>query len=266
MIINKPVKEEWDQIAKFNGWFAEPKLDGCRLLFQDGKLIRENGLVKNTQYPEVIDVLAKLPSGVVLDGELCNLIDPFSANFNMLQHRINLQNKLKIKLLAKSNPATFVAFDILKNEGQDLTKLPYIERIKTLVSVLRSNLTENDFQRVTQIQQFSPEELKQVIPKYNMEGIILKDPNSSYQSSWIKMKAEHEIDCKVVGFTNEIRNISALELDDLNGNYVGKVNYINYPQTEEFAKKLVGMIAVVKYNMKTPDGKLRFPVLKELRG
>lgn len=264
MIYNKPIKAEWTELDKYNDWLAEPKLDGCRLMYKDQTLVRENGLTKNIQYPEVIEVLEKLPEGLVLDGELCNLNNPFNASFNTLQHRINLQDKLKIKMLAKSYPATYVVFDILKREGNDLSKLPYIERIKILDSVLREDLKKTDFQRVTQIQQFKPKDLAQVIGKYQMEGIILKDPKSPYQSSWIKMKAEYEMDCIVKGFTSEIRQISALELEDRNGNYVGKVNY-QQEQSEEMAKKIVGMIAVVQYNRRTKDGKLVFPVLKELR-
>lgn len=264
-MINKPIKEEWNKINKFSNWFAEPKLDGCRLLYQDGNLIRDNGLIKNVQYPEVIDVITKLPDGLVLDGELCNLNDPFSADFNKLQHRINLKDKIRINLLAKAEPATFVAFDILKYEGQDLKKLPYLERIKILVSVLKKHLNqETDFQRVRQMFQFNPTDLVKLISQYQMEGIVLKDPSSPYNANWIKMKAEYEIDCKVIGFTSETRMISALELEDLKGNYVGKVNY-QKEQTEEMAKKLVGMIAVVIYNRRTKDGKLVFPVLKELR-
>lgn len=263
--INKPVKEEWDQLNKYSSWFAEPKYDGVRLLYKEGKLIRDNGLIKNTMYPEIMDTITKLPDGVVLDGELCNLKNEYSADFNKTQHRITLKDKLRIKLLSQAEPATFVAFDILKFEGNDLTTTPLIERIKILDSVLQKNLKGTDFDRVKQMQQYSPKDLSQVIRKYDMEGMVLKDPNSAYRTNWIKMKAEYEIDCKVVGFTSETRPISALELNDLKGNYVGKVSWSKYPCTEEWAKKVVGMIAVVQYNRKTNDGKLIFPVLKELR-
>lgn len=263
--INKPIKEDWKNINKFSTWFAEPKLDGCRLLYKDGKLIRENGLIKNVQYPEVLDVISKLPDGTILDGELCNLTDHLTADFNKLQHRINLKDKLKIKLLAKAEPASFIAFDILRHDGQDVTKLPFQERIKLLDSVLQKNLNHTDFQTVKQMKQYNPIELSKVIIEKNMEGMVLKDPNSVYQSNWIKMKAEYEMDCKVVGFTSETRPISALELNDLKGKYVGKCSWSKYPCTEEWAKKVVGMIAVVQYNRLTKEGKLVFPVLKELR-
>jgi len=260
--VNKPAKEEWNNISKFSTWYAEPKYDGVRLLYKDGKLVRENGLIKNDMYPEIINTISKIPDGTILDGELCNLNDLYTADFNKTQHRINLKDKLKIKLLAKAEPATFMVFDILKHEGNDLTKLPYKERIKILVSVM--NRFDKTEQRVKQIHQYDPMDLSKVIVKYQMEGMVLKDPSSVYQSEWKKMKAEYEIDCKVVGFTSETRMISALELEDLQGNYVGKVNY-QKEQTEEVAKKLVGMIAVVQYNRRTKDGKLVFPVLKELR-
>jgi ATP-dependent DNA ligase len=263
--VNKPIKEDWKNINKFSTWFAEPKLDGCRLLYKDGQLIRENGLIKNVQYPEVLDVISKLPDGTILDGELCNLTDHFTADFNKIQHRINLKDKLRIKLLSKAEPASFVAFDILEHDGEDLTKLPLLDRIKILDSVLQKHLNQTDFQTVKQIQQFNPIELAKVIVEKKMEGMVLKDPSSAYRTNWIKMKAEYEMDCKVVGFTSETRPISALELEDLKGKYVGKCSWSKYPCTEEWAKKVVGMIAVVQYNRLTKDGKLVFPVLKELR-
>ena len=161
--INKPIKEDWKNINKFSTWFAEPKLDGCRLLYKDGKLIRENGLIKNVQYPEVIDVISKLPDGTILDGELCNLTNHLTADFNKLQHRINLKDKLRINLLAKAEQASFVAFDILRHDGQDVTKLPFQERIKLLDSVLQKNLNHTDFQTVKQMKQYNPIELSKVI-------------------------------------------------------------------------------------------------------
>ena len=271
--VNKPVKEEWKNINKFSTWFAEPKYDGVRLLYKEGKLIRENGLVKNEMYPEIMSSITNIPDDTILDGELCNLNSKgfsadktqfFSADFNKTQHRINLKDKLKIKLLSQAEPATFVAFDILKHEGDDVTKLPLSERIKILDSVMSKSFDQTE-QRVKQIQQFNPLDLSKVITKYQMEGMVLKDPSSAYQANWIKMKAEYEMDCKVVGFTSETRPISALELNDLKGNYVGKCSWSKYPCTEEWAKKVVGMIAVVQYNRLTKDGKLIFPVLKELR-
>lgn len=261
---NKPIKDVWQNLHKYNRYVAEPKLDGCRLFVQDGKLIRENGLVKNEQYPEVLEVVSKLPEGIVLDGELCNPINAFSADFNKLQHRINLKNKLRIKQLSKSEPASFVAFDILKYENQDLKSMPYHERFSLLGKVLEENLVIEDLNRLCRVNQYKPNDLFPLVTKYNMEGIVLKNPDATYRSNWIKMKAEYEIDCKVVGFTSETRLISALELEDQSGNYLGKVNY-QQEQSETIAQKLKGMIAVVTYNRKTKDGKLVFPVLKELR-
>ena len=96
------------------------------------------------------------------------------------------------------------------------------------------------------------------------EGIVLKDPNSKYDSKWLKYRKYLESDLKVVDVTSEKRLISALVLENSKGESVGKVNYTGYPQTEEMKKKVIGMTAVVEH-MQTKDGKVRFPVLKELR-
>ncbi len=117
--------------------------------------------------------------------------------------------------------------------------------------------------------QFTPTEIRPFIEKYEMEGVVVKLRSAKYydDKAQIKLKAWEEDDFKVTGFTSSERLISALEIVDFDGNDRGKVNYTGYPDTEEWAKKVVGMTAVVRYLKYTDNtgNKLKFPVLKELR-
>jgi len=264
---SKPFKEDWDDLASFANWIAEPKLDGMRSYMsigQDIKLLRDDGKNKTQGFPEII---AKANSAnltehadTIIDGEICIMKSPLIADFPAMQKRMNLTDQLKVKLLSSNKPAQFIAFDILKFEGKDLTKEPFVERRK----ILEKFIPKNPFDVVSQ---WKTNELLKQVEKLDMEGIVVKEPNSIYeykrQETWRKFKKRFESDYIVDDFTSENRAISSLLLKDAKGNDVGKVNYTGYPQTEEMKKKLKGMTAVVTY-MKS-KGKLRIPVLKELR-
>lgn len=246
-----------------DGFVAEPKLDGerCLVTKENEKitLIRENGNVKNSHYPELVDYFSKLvlPNNTILDGEICVLENDFKANFNRLLNRQTISS-LKQKLLVQQMPVSFVGFDILKYDGDDLTREPFDYR--------RSVLEKSGIRIMPQ---FTPAEFHPFIEQYKMEGVVVKRKSAKYydEKAQIKLKAWEENDFKVTGFTSGNRLISALEIETFDGDDAGKVNYTGYPDTEEWAKKVVGMIAVVRYLKYTDNTgeKLKFPVLKELR-
>lgn len=267
MVVNKPIKMSWDSYSNLSKTFlAEPKLDGMRIqIVKDDKLrlLRENGVDKTKQFPEVFNQINKLPDDTILDGEICILENEYVADFQKLQTR-STTDDLKIKLLSQKIPATFVAFDILKYEGENLEQFPLHVRkeyLKNIDQIINLNKLNN----LKVIQQYDPVKLKtQIELLEHAEGIVLKDPDSAYDSKWLKYRKYLESDLKVVGVTSNKRLISALELENSKGESVGKVNYTGYPQTNEMKNKVIGMTAVVQH-MQTKDGKVRFPVLKELR-
>lgn len=249
---------------KFADYIAEPKLDGERVLVQKQNdkitLVRENGNVKNSHYPELVDFFSKLnlPNKTIIDGEACVLKNDFHANFNQLLNR-QTTGSLRQKLLLKQLPVTFVSFDILQYDGEDLTRETFEDR---------RSILEKTGARV--MPQFNPKEIHPLIDKYEMEGVVVKLKSAKYydDKAQIKLKAWEENDFKVTGFdTSESRLISALHIETFDGVDAGKVNYTGYSDTEEWAKKVVGMIAVVRYLKYTDNtgNKKKFPVLKELR-
>lgn len=249
---------------KFADYIAEPKLDGERVLVekQNDKitLVRENGNVKNSHYPELVDFFSKLnlPNKTIIDGEACVLKNDFHANFNQLLNR-QTTGSLRQKLLLKQLPVTFVGFDILQFDGEDLTRETFEDR---------RSILEKTGARV--MPQFNPKEIHPLIVKYEMEGVVVKLKSAKYydDKAQIKLKAWEEDDFKVTSFdSSESRMISALHIESLDGIDAGKVNYTGYSDTEEWAKKVVGMIAVVRYLKYTDNtgNKKKFPVLKELR-
>lgn len=254
IVINKPI-EIYDYEALpnyFDNWYAEAKLDGIRTQLSRTDLTRDQRS-KTSGFPEILPLMENIPEGTVLDGELCVLDNEYHATFERILARNNLQDKTRINLLSSKYPATFVAFDIIQFDNRDVTNLPIELRKKILATI-----------RIPQVKVYAVDELLPKIKPFDMEGIVLKKKDSRYQSNWLKFKNYVENDFKVVGTNSKTRLISSLNLVDSKGNDVGTVNYINYPQTEEMKKKVIGMTAVVRHQW-TEAGKVRFPVLKELR-
>jgi DNA ligase-1 len=96
------------------------------------------------RFPEIEALARALPEGTVLDGEILvwkEEADPETgelrgrpAPFALLQQRIGRKNLTK-KILAEA-PVSFMAYDLLEQDGQDLRGLPQRERRARLEAVL----------------------------------------------------------------------------------------------------------------------------------
>lgn len=120
-------------------YLYEPKWDGFRtIVFRDGgevELGSRNEKPMTRYFPEVLDaVRAALPPRCVVDGEI---IVPVGGHleFERLQERIHPAAS-RVRLLAGSTPAVFVAFDLLALGDVDTTVLPFRERRAALEGLL----------------------------------------------------------------------------------------------------------------------------------
>ena len=255
-------ESNWDNISKskYSNYIAEPKFDGVRVLAQkmDGIIKIHRGLdnVKNDQFPEVLKQLSDMPDNTMYDGELCILNNSsdelLSADFSAIQKRILLKEPRKIDFLSAKNPATLVVFDCLIKNGVDIRGKPLLQRKQEIENCIKTL-------------EYKPDELLQMIQKNDMEGIVIKDPNGIGNKSWVKFKNWIEATYKVIGTNSLSQNISSLELENLQGIAVGKVNYqFNEPelQTDQIKEKLIGSLVEVR-SMFTSKGKVRFPSLQK---
>lgn len=116
------------------GWAFEFKWDGVRALFdvteRGYRLLSRNGNDVGAAYPE----LAPLAEGLgdaLLDGEIV-VFSGGRPSFELLQRRMHVRAPAQARRLAEQIPVTFVAFDLLRRYGVDLTARPYAERRATL--------------------------------------------------------------------------------------------------------------------------------------
>ncbi|WP_460463719.1 ATP-dependent DNA ligase [Arthrobacter pigmenti] len=123
------------------GQLYEPKWDGFRsIIFRDGDELEigsRNGKPMTRYFPEVVTALKEnLPDRCVLDGEIV-VVDPSGRglDFEVLQQRIHPADS-RVQLLSKETPASFVAFDLLAIDDEDLTGQPMDRRRARLEEIL----------------------------------------------------------------------------------------------------------------------------------
>ncbi|MGC8547902.1 MAG: non-homologous end-joining DNA ligase [Candidatus Micrarchaeia archaeon] len=179
------------------------------------------------RYPEFADFFKSVKAHrAILDGELV-VFDKGKPNFNLLQEREQTSNQTRISVLSSLHPATYVVFDILHKDGNDLLDLPLSER----KSILESTLEESDYAILSKYVSKKGKELFKRVRKAGLEGVMAKAIKSPYVQErskyWLKIKALSTIDAVVLGFTStDKEQLSALLLGAYSSGklvYIGKV-------------------------------------------
>ena len=177
-------------------WLFEIKLDGYRAIAEVNndkvRLYSRNGLDFSNHYPTVFEALKKLKTDAIFDGEIVALDNNNHTSFQQLQH-------------VSDDPTIAVyyyIFDLLEYNGDDIRNLPLIERKKILQKLLKKN---NQIRYSDHIEKDGKDFFK-LIKKQNLEGMIAKRSNSTYQSEkrngdWLKVKYHHEQEAVIAGFT-----------------------------------------------------------------
>ena len=122
-----------------DGWLFEPKWDGFRaIVFRDhDRLYIQSRDLKplDRYFPELEPAFREnLPERCVVDGELVIAIG-HGLDFEALQMRLHPAAS-RVKKLAASTPASFVAFDLLAEGERDLRPRPQAERRMALEEAL----------------------------------------------------------------------------------------------------------------------------------
>src|SRR4030095_15041344 len=128
-----------DALPDGAGWQFEPKWDGFRtIVFRDGDellLPSRDEKPMNRYFPELVrPPAAALPARCVVDGEIV-IVGAAGLDFEALLLRIHPATS-RVKLLAEESPASFVAWDLLALDDDDLRPRPLAERRERLEQVL----------------------------------------------------------------------------------------------------------------------------------
>lgn len=187
------------------GLFYEPKWDGFRcIVFRDGEdvvLGSRNEKPLTRYFPELVEALrANVPDRCVLDGEVV-IAGPTGLDFDVLSQRIHPAAS-RIKLLSETTPASFVAFDVLALDDEDLRGQPYASRRAALEKALSGAQPPIHLTPVTT----SPVVARDWFTRFEgagLDGVIVKSATLLYQADkrvMLKVKHERMADCVVGGF------------------------------------------------------------------
>jgi DNA ligase 1 len=139
-MLASPAETPQDLVAAFpSGALVEDKFDGIRAqLHKFGSQIEfySRTLDRITEFPELVQPARSIPGDFILDGEIIGLRNGRAIPFTEFQQRLG---RKQIDLFTSSNlPGSFVAFDVLHLNGEDLLDLGLAERRIRLEQLLAS--------------------------------------------------------------------------------------------------------------------------------
>ena len=188
-----------------DGWAYEVKWDGMRALaFVDGTTLRvqsANERDVTVSWPELADLPDAVPaSTALLDGELVATDEAGQPSFSRLQQRMHVTSPAEARRRATEVPVTYVVFDLLHLDGNDLTSMPWADRRRLLDQVLDAGPAW----RASPVHDDGPE-LLQAATDRGLEGIVAKRIDSRYEPgartrSWLKVKVRHRQEMVVGGW------------------------------------------------------------------
>ena len=181
-------------------WFVEWKWDGIRsqIIVRNGELYiwsRGEELVTD-KFPELHNAAKSLPDGTVLDGEIICFGEDKPMPFNILQTRIGRKNLSK-KILTEA-PVSFIAYDILEINGNDIRSTPQLKRRQILEDLYGGVGLEAPL-RLSPLIQFNTwedlENLHKESREYAAEGFMIKRKDAAYltgrkKGDWWKWKVD----------------------------------------------------------------------------
>ena len=186
-----------DEVPAGNGWIHEYKYDGYRLLLAVGDGVAtawtRNGKDWSDRFKALVKAAAGLPAGCLIDGEAVAIDERGKPSFQLLQATLKDQ---------KGANLAFYAFDLLIDRGEDIRKLPQLERKERLASLLEG---------------VSPpilygdhvigrgEALFDEVCRQGGEGIVSKSADAPYRGtrtrSWLKIKCIQRQEFVIIGWS-----------------------------------------------------------------
>jgi ATP-dependent DNA ligase len=190
-------------------WVYEPKWDGFRsIAYFDGTDVElgSRGSKTLTRYfPELVAALREqLPGPCVLDGEIVVRRGSAGAerlDWEALSQRIHPADS-RVRMLAESTPASFIAFDLLAEGDVSLLDQSLAVRREGLERVLAEVRAPLHLTRITP----DAEEGRRWFTEFEgagLDGVVAKDTATAYQPGkriMVKVKHERTADVVLTGY------------------------------------------------------------------
>ncbi|MEO9299846.1 DNA ligase D [Devosia alba] len=281
------------EVPEDRGWVFEMKYDGYRcqaaIAGDQVRLYTRTGKDWTEQFAAIVPPLTHITKGsALIDGELCAFDDKGRADFSTLKDH-----------LSNGGPLSFFAFDLLEQDGEDLTGLKLSERkdrLETLLGKIDSSSLVQFSAHVTG----NGQKVFDTICREGHEGIIAKQADAPYRGernrSWLKIKCTRRQEFVIAGWSPSTKKRSFASLllgiwEDGKLIYRGRVGtgftvdqadalqaqldararktspFVDVPKPITRAARWVTpeLVAEIGYAEFTPDGILRHPSFLGLR-
>ena len=205
--------------GRAHDWAVEIKWDGMRLAYSSagGAWCARSRPGRNCtdDFPELAGLAEHLADHAVqLDGELVVLDGEGRPDFAAVRRRLIGRRSRG----AADGPATFIAFDLLALDGEELHAVPYRERR----AVLGQLLGDGPCWRVPQHWTGDLDAVVEVTRAHELEGVVFKRLDSRYEpgrrsGAWLKLKHRRTETFAITGWAPARPNA-----DDMDTFYVAR--------------------------------------------
>src|SRR5882762_191863 len=233
-------------------WIYEIKLDGYRAVAVKSdcsvNLSSRRRKSFNRQYPYLVEALAELPEGTVVDGEVVALDDSGRPTFNLLQ-----------QFRSEASRIRYFVFDLLVCKNHDLTRLPLTKRRDLMKSILK---LQSPRVRISEQFETSAKDMLAGVRQQNLEGVIGKRKDSLYEpgkrtGAWIKYRVNQGQELVVGGYIPGPHGFDSLIVGYYRGNdlmYVARVRNGFVPASRrQLFERIRGLISATMPFANLPD-------------
>ena len=191
-----------DAVPTGNGWMHEIKFDGYRALIaaagDDVRVYTRSGQDWSEKFAPLVANFAALDlPPCLIDGEIVAYGKDGNPDFSALQKVLKRGHGSQ----GRDDALTFHAFDVLEVDGENLAKLPNIERKERLEALLRN--AEPPIHVADHVIG-AGEKLYRAMCRAKQEGIISKAVDSPYRGTrtrnWVKVKCTLRQEFVIIGW------------------------------------------------------------------
>lgn len=263
-------------------WIHEIKFDGIRLQVhieaKKLKLYNQLGVEVTSEFPTLSNSIMEMQvDNAIMEGEAVILDKQGKSQYQQLQKALRFKEDMQVKIFF---------FDLLFLDGEDMRKLPLLERktkLQNLIPDIHPRLRMSN--HVTK----DPESFFNINCKQQLEGIVSKIATAPYESgrskSWCKTRCSKTSEFHIAGLNEETQEIILGEFVRDKLIFVGKVyadgNYLKikkkvaklgvdvtpfekFPQQKNIHWVKPEVKAEINFSNWTDEKRLRNPTLVDL--
>lgn len=174
-VLEPPMSDEWLHEIKYDGFRTQLVMD-----WAGARAFTKKGHDWSKRYWPIVAAAEKLPAkSFILDGEMIAPDPDGRPNYHEMHSRMTWN----------AEQLAFVAFDIMHLDGEDLRRLPTIERKAILWNLVKP---ADGVIQYSQHVDGGGAEFFEAVGKMNLEGMVSKRGGSPYRSgpteAWVKTK------------------------------------------------------------------------------